>query len=101
MQAGIPVVLRARTPLYQIAGSGFLAKTGYPDRKVIDNSGRALPVKRDERPGGPEANNSKRLILADDREAKKFLIESTRAPNVLRVVHHEIERPDRNCGPTR
>src|SRR5262249_285863 len=29
-------------------------------------------------------------------EAKKFLIKGTGSPDVLGVVHHEIERPNRN-----
>jgi len=32
-------------------------------------------VERDQRPGGAEANDSVRLVLADHRETKHFLIE--------------------------
>jgi hypothetical protein len=75
MQTGIRIVLRARAALSHIARSGFLAEAGYADRKVVHNSGGALTVKRDQRPVGPEADNSEWLVLADDGEAEHFLIE--------------------------
>ena len=34
-------------------------------------------------------------------EAKHLLIEGTSPTNVFGVIHHEIERPNRNCSPTR
>src|SRR6266478_757948 len=68
VQPGIGVVFRTRTTLCHIACSRFLAETGYPDREVIHNSGRALMIERDQRPGIAEANNSVRLVLADYRE---------------------------------
>jgi len=34
-------------------------------------------------------------------EAEKLLIECTGPADVFGVIHHEIERPNRNCGPTR
>src|SRR5258708_7751327 len=74
VQAGIGVVFRTRTTLCHIARSGFLAETRYPDREVIHNSGRALMVERDQRPGDTEANNSMRLVLADHGETEHFLI---------------------------
>ena len=70
VQTGIGVVFGARTTLCHIAGSGVLGETGYPNREVIDNAGGALMVERDQRPGGTEANNSERLVLAKLRRGK-------------------------------
>ena len=33
-------------------------------------------------------------------ETEKLLIESAGPPNVFRVVHHEIDRSNRNCSAT-
>src|SRR5258706_10687747 len=75
VQAGIGVVFDARAALHHIARSGFLGEARYADREVIDNSGRALMIERDQRPGVSEANDSERLVLADHREAEHFFIE--------------------------
>ena len=39
------------------------------------------------------------IPLVPALEAKEFLIEGTGPANVFRVIHHEIERPNRNCSP--
>src|SRR5262249_33510327 len=44
VQTSIGVVQRRRAALHQVARSGFLAETGYPDREVIDNPGWTLLV---------------------------------------------------------
>ena len=44
---------------------------------------------------GPEI-----IPLVPALEAKKLLIEGTGPANVFRVIHHEIERSNRNCSPT-
>src|SRR5258707_3626947 len=79
VQARIGVVFRSPIALLQIACRGFLAETGNADREVIHDSGRALMVERNQCPGGAEANNSERLVLADHSEAERFLIEIDRA----------------------
>src|SRR5215831_10456887 len=74
VQTRVGVVQRVRSALYQIAGSRFLAETGYADCKVIHNTRRALTVEGDQCPVGAEADNSKRLVLANDRETEHFLV---------------------------
>ena len=74
MQTRIGVIQRSCSTLHRIAGSGLLGETGYPDREVIDNSGRALMIERDQRPVVAEANNSERFVLANQREAEHLLI---------------------------
>ena len=74
VQAGIVALQWSRTTLLQIAYSGFLAETGYPDRKVIHNSGRASMVQRDQHLGVTKANDFARLLLANDGETEHFLI---------------------------
>jgi len=91
VQTRIRVVLQTRTVLGQIAGSGFLAETGYPDCKLIHNSGWALTVERDQCPGRAEPNNSKRLVLANDRKAEHFLIEIDGALQVRDLNAHMID----------
>src|SRR5881397_4305933 len=75
----IRVVFRRSAALSHIARGGFLAEAGYPDRKVVHNSGGTLLVERDQRPVGPEADNSERLVLTDHGEAEHLLIELGRA----------------------
>jgi len=75
VQTGIRIIFRRSAALSHIARSGFLAEARNPNRKMIHNSGGALAIKRDQRPVGPEADNSERLVLADYGEAEHFLIE--------------------------
>src|SRR6266566_5222104 len=75
VQAMIGIVTDAASALGQIACSGFLGETGYANREVIDNFGRALTVQRDQSPVRTETNDSERLVLADDGEVEHFLIE--------------------------
>src|SRR5207244_5715277 len=76
VQAMIGIVTDAASALGQIACSGFLGETGYANREVIDNFGRALTVQRDQSPVRTETNDSERLVLADDGEVEHFFIES-------------------------
>jgi len=71
----IGIVTDAASALGQIACGGFLGETGYANREVIDNFGRALTVQRDQSPVRTETNDSERLVLADDGEVEHFLIE--------------------------
>src|SRR3989442_6663577 len=71
----IGIVTDAASALGQIACSGFLGETGYANREVIDNFGRALTVQRDQSPVRTETNDSERLVLADDGDVQHFFIE--------------------------
>src|SRR5215813_3195004 len=71
----VGIVTDTASALGQIACGGFLGETGYANREVIDNFGRALTVQRDQSPVRTEPNDSERLVLADDGEVEHFLIE--------------------------
>src|SRR5215471_15558312 len=75
VQTRIVALQRRRTALCQIVRRGFPAETGYSDREVIHNAGRASVVERDQHLGVAEANDSARLVLADHGEAEHLLIE--------------------------
>jgi hypothetical protein len=75
VQAMIGIVSDTASALGQIACGGFLGETGYANREVIDNFGRALTVQRDQSPVRTETNDSERLVLANDGEVEHFFIE--------------------------
>jgi len=89
VQAMIGIVTDTASALGQIACGGFLGETGYANREVIDNFGRALTVQRDQSPVRTETNDSERLVLADDGEVEHFLIE---VDGTLQVRVHREER---------
>src|SRR5712671_790508 len=75
VQTGIVALQGSRTTLCQIARSGFPVETGYSDREVIHDAGRASAVHGDQHLGVDEANDSAGLVLANHREAEHLLVE--------------------------
>src|SRR5262249_23654168 len=70
------------TALFEIAHREILVESGYADREVVHNSGRAFAVQRHQRPAVAETHDAARALLAHHREAEDLLIEIDRTLQV-------------------